>query len=81
MAEEDQFEAEPFAPLVHHIARVIPPFSAEVFVLEMVAWKLVMVSGQRLVPRELLCSPEDSWKYGKQRHRQQSPQPSLDTMR
>ncbi len=52
LAEKDQFETEPFAPLIRHIARVIPPFGAKIFVFEMIAGKLVTIAGERLAIRE-----------------------------
>ncbi len=51
LAEEDQLEAEPFTRAVGHIAGVIPPFGAEVFMFEMIAGKLVLIAGQRLRDR------------------------------
>ena len=48
LPEENQFEAEPFTPLIRHITRVIPPFRAEVFVLKVISGKLVPIAGQSL---------------------------------
>ena len=48
MAEENQFEAEPFTPRGRHITGVIPPFRAEVFVFEVVPGKLVGITGKSL---------------------------------
>ncbi len=48
LAEEDEFEAVAMAVGGMEIAGVIPPFGAEIRVLEMIARELVMVAGERL---------------------------------
>src|SRR5664280_2325661 len=48
LAEEDQLEAVAVTVPRVHVAGVIPPFAAEIGVLEVVARKLVAVAGQRL---------------------------------
>jgi hypothetical protein len=47
-AKENQFEAVPFARRSVHIARVIPPFRAKIFVFKMIPRKMVVVTKQRL---------------------------------
>ena len=52
LAKEDQLETKPFTLRICHITRVIPPFGAKVFVLEVVAGKLVTIARQRVAIRE-----------------------------
>src|SRR5665213_3997560 len=46
LTEKHQFEAKPFTGGIRHIAGVIPPLGAKVFVFKMIAGKLVAIAGQ-----------------------------------
>src|ERR1044072_8740033 len=47
LAEENQLEAEPIALNGPHVAGVVPPLGLEIGMFEMIARKLVAITGQR----------------------------------
>jgi len=61
--EKNQLEAEPFAVPGRHIARVIPPFGAKIWMLEVIPGKLVQIARQGLA---ILETRRGKRKYAEQ---------------
>ena len=51
-AKEHKLETKPLTIHIRHIARVIPPFGAKVFMFKVVSGKLVAITRQRLAISE-----------------------------
>src|ERR1700684_4329272 len=61
-AKENQFEAVPFTCRPGHITRVIPPFRAKIFMLEVIPGKLVGVTGKSLAILEAAPQQRENTK-------------------
>ena len=64
LAEKHQFKAVPFTSRGGHITRVIPPFSAEILMLEMISRKLIRIAGESLAVVEVGRQRKNAEKNG-----------------